>query len=482
MKRIIYLIACVVAACAALASCNKLNSSVEEPASPKTHTIRFVAGEPETRTAMEIDGGYAYFRWEEADADSIYVYENDTPGEVSAYLEDGLMMISATFPGEEAPESATYYAHVNSYNVDQCPGPDCYDGSADILVADPVNVIPEDGVLPLVFHREVAINKMTIKGLGPGETIAAVSISSDEDPEVSLSGIYSKDGWSDCDNDIYTFPDGIVSDSEGNAVIYFTCLPAEDVTLFVAVITDNGVREKYYDKTLSKPITFTKGAVKSFGVKLEYEEPVPDKVVVEHFSAPRKYAVPSGYNSTIRASDTDKNKGLVYMSGFDYSSGWTCSADTSYVSVFNGGIVLGGPAGEPGIIANSNMLADIPGDFFIRIYASWWGYLSDEDRIGALIVTYEDGSNEDGEASIDNEQDYLSYIENPDNKSYQASDFPRYKEFFFTRSESNTFTISVRAGVRLLIDKIEILYYEYDDEGGDIDGDGEDITIDGPEG
>lgn len=476
------------AACAALASCNKLNSGAEDPAAPKTHTVSFAAAQPDTRTSMSIEDGYAYFSWEEADADSIYVYENDTPGVVSAHLEGDRMMISATFPGD-APASATYYAHVNSWNVEQYPGPDCYAGSADVLVAEPITAAPEDGILPLVFSREVAVNKVTIKGLGAGELVETLAFFAD----VPLSGTYVKDGWDPYVSDdlgcVFIYPEDLVVEDDGTIVAYFTCLPVDDVYLTLNLDTRKGFKTISYGKDFDKPISFRKGAVKSFGVVLESEPEQEPKVLIEEFDPPtnmNKTSITSEYGSPALASTLSKNgKEFENMTGFKYSSGWTCSADTSYVSVFKGGIVLGDGT-LPGVIANTNMLADVLGDYFtIRIYASWWGSVPEDETISILTVNYDDGTDkDDGAADIDNGMDYLTCIENPESKPYDPSDFPTYRDFDFTKNDSNTFTISVRAGYRLLIDKIEILYYESDDEGGDIDGDGdgEDITVDNPEG
>ena len=66
----------------------------------KTHTVTFVAGAPETKTTVSIEGNTAKFAWTKDDEKRFTVYENGVKAsETIVVLQDGLMYIEATFAG-----------------------------------------------------------------------------------------------------------------------------------------------------------------------------------------------------------------------------------------------------------------------------------------------------------------------------------------------------------------------------------------------
>ena len=198
-----------------------------------THSVTFVAGAPETKTTVDIsDGKTAKFAWTDGDKNRISVYEN---GKVATKTEcglaDGVMTIKATFEGSTAPENASYVAVVNSSNDGQIMSAAAYDESADILVSKAVNSFDgENGVL-LQFKREVAIAKMTLKGLDAGEVVNIVTVSSTAD----IAGRYGVDGWVspaktslEISSALHMAGEGysIVANEAGEAVVWFTCIPS----------------------------------------------------------------------------------------------------------------------------------------------------------------------------------------------------------------------------------------------------------------
>lgn len=239
-----------------------------------THSVTFVAGAPETKTTVDIsDGKTAQFAWTAGDENRIFVYENGVAAtKKECRLADGVMTIKATFKGSTAPENASYVAVVNSSNDGQIMSAAAYDEYADILVSKAVNSFDgENGVL-LQFKREVAIAKMTLKGLDAGEVVNMVTVSSTSD----IAGSYGVNGWASPaktsleissasymgETDGYS----IVANESGEAVVWFTCIPQDNSTLTVQVEANDG---NTYRKEFGRGITLSRGNVKSFGVGLQ---------------------------------------------------------------------------------------------------------------------------------------------------------------------------------------------------------------------
>lgn len=238
-----------------------------------THSVTFVAGAPETKTTVDVsDGATAQFAWTAEDENRIFVYENGVVAQTKECgLADGVMTIKATFKGSTAPENASYVAVVNSSNDGQIMSAAAYDEYADILVSKAVNSFDgENGVL-LQFKREVAIAKMTLKGLDAGEVVNMVTVSSTSD----IAGSYGVNGWASPaktsleissasymgETDGYS----IVANESGEAVVWFTCIPQDAATLTVKVQAADG---DTYTKEFSRAITLIRGDVKAFGVAM----------------------------------------------------------------------------------------------------------------------------------------------------------------------------------------------------------------------
>ena len=163
-----------------------------ELTSGATHTVSFVAGAPETKTTVTIEGSTAKFAWTKDDEGRLTVYENGVKAtKTIGVLQDGLMSIKATFGGTAPEGENTYVATLNSSNGGQIMSAEAYDEGADILVSKPVTSFASDNGMQLEFKREVAIAKMTLKGLDAGEVVNMVTVSSTAD----IAGSYGVDGW-----------------------------------------------------------------------------------------------------------------------------------------------------------------------------------------------------------------------------------------------------------------------------------------------
>lgn len=237
-----------------------------------THSVTFVAGAPETKTTVDIrDGETAKFAWTDGDKNRISVYENGKVAtKTECVLADGVMTIKATFEGSTARENASYVAVVNESNATQTMSAEAYDEKADILVSKAVSSFDGENGVQLKFKREVAIAKMTLKGLDAGEVVNIVTVSSTAD----IAGSYGVNGWaSPTASSIEissAFAKGvgnykIVANEAGEAVVWFTCIPQDAATLTVKVEAADG---DTYTKEFSQPITLTRGDVKAFGVAM----------------------------------------------------------------------------------------------------------------------------------------------------------------------------------------------------------------------
>ncbi|MCI6318777.1 MAG: hypothetical protein MR784_03995 [Rikenellaceae bacterium] len=240
-----------------------------------THSVTFVAGAPETKTiATIIEDKTVNYSWTAEDVNRFTVYENgEAATKTECRLADGVMTIKATFEGSKAPKTASYVAVVNSSNDSQIITSEAYDEGADILVSKAVSTFDGNNGVKLQFKREVAIAKMTLKGLDPEEVIDLVTVSSTAD----IAGSYGVNGWAspaktaiEIASESYML-DGtegsysIEANASGEAVVWFTCIPQTDATLTVKVVAADG---DTYTKEFRKPITLTCGDVKAFGVAM----------------------------------------------------------------------------------------------------------------------------------------------------------------------------------------------------------------------
>ena len=243
-----------------------------------THTVTFVAGAPETKTTVDISGGEnAIFAWTADDEKRIDIYEDGIAAStVVCGLDAGKMTIMASFAGT-ATGDETYVAVVNTSNDEQVMTAEAYDEDADILVSKAVTGFDGENGAMLQFKREVAIAKMTLKGLDAGEVVNMVTVSSTAD----IAGSYGVEGWAspaktslEISSASYMTGEGysIVANEAGEAVVWFTCIPQTEATLTVQVEAADG---DIYTKEFSKPITLTSGDVKAFRVAMTKKPWVP---------------------------------------------------------------------------------------------------------------------------------------------------------------------------------------------------------------
>ena len=314
----------------------------QEPETPKTHTVTFVADSPETKTTVDIsDGKTAKFAWTADDVSRFTVYENGVPANENETLgvlgKDGKMTIMATFDGD-APESPSYQALYNTAVSSTQTANNLYDETADVLVSAVLTDTDRKAAGYLFsFKRESAIAKMTLKGLTDGVFVRSVTINSDKD----IAGTY------DLANGIFTSTSKTITItalseiSGGEATVWFASVPVEDATFTVtATAVDNEENVvATYTKTFTKTISLTRGDVKGFGVKMT--KVVPSYTIV--------------FNSTVTNPtliETSTRATAFVVSGSEYLTEQPAS-DVSFA--FYGGKSSGlplriGKSEEPGSI------------------------------------------------------------------------------------------------------------------------------------
>lgn len=252
-----------------------------------THTVTFTAEKDiDTKTSVVEEGTIANYYWNEDDAQYFHVYENDIEArEVTMSLSSNhkIATLTATFANSNA-ETYSYRATYGSdlanstphnplipYN--QSPCLDSFDPAADVLVSTEDIVLEnnaaanETTTFRFKLGRVVSINKMTLKGLTPGETIKTVKLSSSDGYFSSRYIINStsytgEKHWLLFD---YTNLDDATVDADGNFPVYFTSAPTTNASFNVDVTTDQHV---YSRNNFTSKLTLSVGTFRRFGVNL----------------------------------------------------------------------------------------------------------------------------------------------------------------------------------------------------------------------
>ena len=274
---------CATAAALLLAGCQKEIISVVESAE-ETHTVVFTAEKMvETKTAIASEeNGKVSYKWTTGDEARMYITETYTSGEntvtntgtvtdMTLSNDDKTATFTVSFSGAEPTGTVSYKAaYAGSYSSGhnplipsaQAPLPASFDPDADVMVSDVITKTARESSFRFNMIRKVSVNKMTLKGLTPGEKVHSVTFESDK----NHSAYYNL-----ADND-YSSPyekkltltytaDNTVPTS-GEFPVYFTTAPVTDATFTVTVITD----ATKYTKTPSSTISFATGIVRRFGV------------------------------------------------------------------------------------------------------------------------------------------------------------------------------------------------------------------------
>lgn len=243
----------------------------------------------DTKTALIEGEDKASYVWTEGDQAYLHIYENGVKGQITdaEYTDD---MKKATFTVTfNTASSATEFQYVAKYTTEvsnnnnpllpaiQNPLPNTYDPAADVLVSDVLSQSTAATSLQFKMHHVATINKMTLKGLKPGEKISRVELELDK----IVAGYYSEsnESFSSSDKKLTLLFEEKVVPSDGTFPVYFVCAPVSDASIqSVVVVSDQNVYTKPAT-AFSKTISFQKGKVTRFGMNmLGYDTPISTEI------------------------------------------------------------------------------------------------------------------------------------------------------------------------------------------------------------
>lgn len=270
------------AAAIAFAGCSK---EVEiQDKSAGTHTLTFtVQKDIDTKTAVQEGDGVASYVWTEGDEAYIHVFENgkeSTEKTVTFSSDYKIATVQATFADYDTTAfsySAVYGSSLANKTHNplipsaQSPRLDSFDPAADVLVSnEPIEFegkakAAEDAEFKFVMKRVVSANKMTLKGLVPGEKVTKVELASDK-YFASRYLIEKKTYTGDAKKLVLDFS-GInaVVGTDGSFPVYFTSAPVDEASFSVTVTTDQHV---YTRDDFTSKLSFAVGTFRRFGINL----------------------------------------------------------------------------------------------------------------------------------------------------------------------------------------------------------------------
>ena len=286
MKRVLFL-----ASLLAIVAVSCAKEDAAEIVMENNTTIKVAVDvEPETRTYLEGEK----IKWAESgeQLDIIYFADDNSASRCqtathSDYVIDseGRIEFTADFTTTDGAKSYTlgaFYPYAkksttSSINLvvpqEQTPTADSYDPKSDILVSrEPVVVEGTPESVKFTFARMVAFAKMTLKGIGAGETIQSVTFSSSAKPagavefKVHEAATVENAKWYNNYEDITISRDNWVA--TGEDVVWMTTVPTvlSDTDFTVTVVTDQYTYTKSVDLT-GKTLEFKRGDVAVFAVK-----------------------------------------------------------------------------------------------------------------------------------------------------------------------------------------------------------------------
>ena len=295
MKRFFSTLGIIAVAAFVFTSCDKEQAtSFKDNKDSNLVTISFNVDKIATRTQAVEGSEKVSYQWTDEDIANIKLFTVDEGAlkeEVSSptitKVSATSLTISTTVPENSTTTfrailcKSTNYTGSGAYSTrkpkiatTQTPnGTSNYDSNADILVSDDIDVTvgsgeTSTGAMSMVFHRQVVVNKMTLKNMVEGEKVNKVVISSDK----YLTGFLENGTMSGQAKSITLHYDDVAVPASGQFPVYFITMPNAEQTLSVEVTTDQFV----YTKTFTKTIDFNLGEFTKFSVALPTGTPLSD--------------------------------------------------------------------------------------------------------------------------------------------------------------------------------------------------------------
>lgn len=286
MKRVLFL-----ASLLAIVAGGCTKEDTQNIAAESKTTIK-VTAELDEMTRTYVDG--QKIKWSETGEQLNIIYyadDNSSTRRQTATHTDytidagGRIEFSADFSTTDGATSYTlgaFYPYAYKYTTssinltvpqEQTPTADSYDPKTDILVSkEPVVVEGTPDKVKFTFARMVAFAKMTLKGIGAGETIQKVTFYSSAKPagavdfKVHEAATVENAKWYNNWEDITITRENWVA--TGEDVVWMTTVPTDlsGTDFTVTVVTDQYTYTKSVDLT-DKTLTFERGDVAVFTVK-----------------------------------------------------------------------------------------------------------------------------------------------------------------------------------------------------------------------
>ena len=277
------ILGCLALAIITCIGCSKMESDGMDHATG-THTVTVVAQKDiDTRTYVVEGENTASYYWDIDDKQYFYIYENGVlPTSLEMTLSEGgrIASFEATFPDTDATSftySAVYAQEIPTFGdlcvpFYQCPTPSSYDPAADVLVsAESVKLkdgarADENTVIQFKMRRMASVNKITVKGIAPGEKVVGVALYSDQPLGGELD--YEEEGTRYVPRkelllDLYNWDEAErVVGSDGSVSVYFLSLPITNASMTVRVWTEKNV----YKRDLASRLTLEYDVFRRFSV------------------------------------------------------------------------------------------------------------------------------------------------------------------------------------------------------------------------
>lgn len=287
MKKAIKFFGLFAVAAMTVISCSK-EAGLQTPEEPVidsslTHTVTIKVTDADTKTVINEGVSSASFVWSSDDNTRFYLTETGKAANsisISSSDEYATIKLSATFTQDSTPAEYTYAGFMSKNKTNNTPKKprvpatqtctgSSYDPDADVLVAKPLTFNVAQDELEMQFARPVVINKMTLKGLGEGETLSKVTISANK----NFMGYYdpSTSTWTYDGAEVVVNTSQVVTAS-GQVVVWFVTAPVEAATLTVVAETEDYT----YSKTFGSTINFVQNQVTRFGVNSLTKAPKVD--------------------------------------------------------------------------------------------------------------------------------------------------------------------------------------------------------------
>lgn len=276
----------------------------------------------DTKTAVVEGADKASYVWTDGDEQYFSIYENNTLGTITGVeYSEGMKKATLTveFNTNIANENEYVYKAIYSNGLsgeslmvmsEQNASATSFDPGADVLVSDEITSDHGLTSLRFVFNRVVTVNKMTLKGMTPGEVVKTVEITFNK--YVSGNYFYSGNNNGTYSNGSKTltisFSGGETVMSDGSFPVYFIAMPASELSLeSVVVATD---QNNYVKTEFTKTYDFSIGKMTRFGINMSgYSIPKS----VSYTLVENDNGLVSGRTYVIAAAGASNNKAMGHV-------------------------------------------------------------------------------------------------------------------------------------------------------------------------